>query len=117
MRLLCDDVFIGPNATLTNDVFPRSRRWSTGVPMTLIRQGASMGANSTLLPDLTIGSHALVGADSDTGLHMLPMTWDVQYRYSPDPALLVLASDSYDADDSFRDYDEFIRLVRRGDSQ
>lgn len=57
-----DDVFIGPNATFTNDLFPRSRHYLEEIPQTVIRRGASIGANATLLPGLEIGSHAMVGA-------------------------------------------------------
>jgi UDP-2-acetamido-3-amino-2,3-dideoxy-glucuronate N-acetyltransferase len=57
-----DDVFIGPNATFTNDRFPRSRQRPDKYPETWIRKGASIGANATILPGLTIGQHAMVGA-------------------------------------------------------
>lgn len=57
-----DDVFIGPNATFTNDPFPRSRQRPEGFAQTLIRTGASIGANATILPGLTIGRHAMVGS-------------------------------------------------------
>ena len=59
-----DDVFIGPNVTFTNDPFPRSKvRPQTFAP-TRICTGASLGANSTILPGITIGAHAMVGAGS-----------------------------------------------------
>ncbi len=48
------------------------------------------------------------------GLHLPPMTWGIQYRYSEGAVLLVLASDPYDPADYIRDYDEFVALVRRG---
>src|SRR6266511_1641528 len=47
-----DDVFIGPNATFTNDLFPRSRQYQERLPRTLIGQGASIGANATILPGI-----------------------------------------------------------------
>jgi acetyltransferase-like isoleucine patch superfamily enzyme len=59
-----DDVFIGPNATFTNDPFPRSRRYDHAVPVTRIEPGASIGANATVLPGITIGARAMVGAGS-----------------------------------------------------
>jgi acetyltransferase-like isoleucine patch superfamily enzyme/dTDP-4-dehydrorhamnose 3,5-epimerase-like enzyme len=59
-----DDVFIGPNATFTNDRFPRSRYYEKPLSSTLVRQGASIGANSTILPGIIIGQRALVGAGS-----------------------------------------------------
>ena len=59
-----DDVFVGPNATFTNDPFPRSRRRPEAFSRTLIRRGASIGANATILPGLVIGQEAVVGAGS-----------------------------------------------------
>jgi len=59
-----DDVFIGPNATFTNDLFPRSKAHLQEYPQTRICAGASIGANSTILPGLTIGRNAMVGAGS-----------------------------------------------------
>ena len=57
-----DDVFVGPNATFTNDPLPRSKRPPASYARTLVRQGASIGANATILPGVTIGSEAMVGA-------------------------------------------------------
>ena len=57
-----DDVFVGPNATFTNDRFPRSRQWLEEYPRTVVRAGASIGANATILPGLEIGRGAMVGA-------------------------------------------------------
>jgi UDP-2-acetamido-3-amino-2,3-dideoxy-glucuronate N-acetyltransferase len=57
-----DDVFVGPNATFTNDPFPRSKRYPTRFERTVVRQGASIGANATLLPGVEIGHAAMVGA-------------------------------------------------------
>jgi UDP-2-acetamido-3-amino-2,3-dideoxy-glucuronate N-acetyltransferase len=57
-----DDVFIGPNATFSNDRYPRSRQHLPEYPVTVVRRGASIGANATILPGLTIGQHAMVGA-------------------------------------------------------
>jgi len=47
----------------------------------------------------------------DVGLHLRPMVWGIQYKYSAEAVLLVFASHEYDADDYIRDYDEFIDLV------
>ncbi len=235
-----DDVFIGPNATFTNDPFPRSKQHPRKLPRTRIRKGASIGANATILPGLTIGERSMVGAGAVVtrdvpadaivtgnpaeicgyagvsegrlpavgapppepgsattlvqgvmihrlpsvydlrgnlsfgesnlhipfavkryflvfgvssqqirgehahralqqflicvhgschivaddgnarqefaldrpfvGLHLQPMTWAVQYKFSSDAVLLVLASDSYDAGDYIRDYAEFLTL-------
>lgn len=57
-----NDVFIGPNATFTNDKFPRSRAYQEKLPTTVIETGASIGANATILPGITIGMRAMVGA-------------------------------------------------------
>lgn len=57
-----DDVFVGPNATFTNDPMPRSRQHLAKYPATVVRRGASIGANATILPGLTIGIGAMVGA-------------------------------------------------------
>lgn len=47
------------------------------------------------------------------GLHLPPMTWGIQYRYTEDAVLLVLASHNYAADDYIRSYDEFLARIRR----
>lgn len=248
--VLEEDAFVGPNATFTNDRFPRSRQWQREISRTVVRAGASIGANATILPGLTIGQHAMVGAGAvvmhdvppnaivignpayikgyvdanpevgrrtaiagESGaassrasrvrgvtIHRLPrvedlrgslcvaevekglpfvprryftvfgvpsrevrgahahrqlrqaltcvhgdcalmvddgtnreeivldspqtlvtiepMVWGVQYRFSPDAVLLVLASEAYDAADYIRDYDEYFALVNAspGDS-
>lgn len=232
-----DDVFIGPNATFTNDRFPRSKQYPEKFARTTIRKGASIGANATILPGISIGRAAMVGAGAvvtrdvppnaivkgnpariagyvesgagrapvsvgggpasiavkgvnwvqlpahsdmrgglvvaefqkhlpfeprraffvldvpteqvrgehahrachqalfcvsgsvhvladdgvtrqdflidrpDLGLHLAPMTWGSQYRYSPGSVLAVFASHAYDADDYIRTYDEFVTLV------
>ncbi len=234
---LDDDVFVGPNATFTNDAFPRSKHYPEKFLQTIVHQGASIGANATILPGITIGAHAMIGAGAvvtrdvppyaivagnparikgyvstsdskairpqkagtdrpslkvegakiiqlphildlrgsltfgeydkhlpfhpkryfvifdvpsievrgehahrhqhqflvclkgscsvvldDTkareevllnqpniGLYLPPMVWGIQYKYSSDAILLVLASDVYDASDYIRDYEEFVR--------
>lgn len=231
---VADDVFIGPNATFTNDPFPRSKQHRAPL-QTSIGPGASLGANCTVLPGVSVGRDAMVGAGAvvthsvparaivmgsparivgyvDTkaqaatervasgrgelpggaglvtlgafadlrgnlavaevkqhlpftpqrvffvsgvpgrevrgehahrrchqflicvhgslsvivddghsrhevsldspalGLHLPPLVWSVQYRFSADAALAVLASDPYDAADYVRDYEEFLAL-------
>jgi UDP-2-acetamido-3-amino-2,3-dideoxy-glucuronate N-acetyltransferase len=239
--VLQDDVFIGPNATFTNDFFPRSKVRPDECPVTLVCSGASIGANATILPGVTIGRNAMVGAGSvvtrsvpsnaivmgnparitgyantgqkatpqfemeqdghpealntdvqgvtlhrlplaidlrgslsvgeigpqipfevlryflvfdvpsaetrgehahyechqflvcvagkvavvaddgarrqefildrpNLGIHLPPMTWAVQYKYSADAVLLVLASRHYSSEDYIRNYDEFLRM-------
>ena len=239
-----DDVFIGPNATFTNDRFPRSKQYPEKFAQTVIELGASIGANATILPGLRIGRHAMVGAGAvvtrsvpphaivvgnparivgyvdgqsrstasstaalppaapgvgetgvrsvtlhrmkqvndmrgnlsagefprdipfevkryfivygvpsaetrgehahrtchqflicvhgscavvaddgthrqeflldrpDFGLHLPPLVWGIQYKYSADAVLLVFASEHYDAGEYVRDYNEFIALLR-----
>ena len=57
-----NDVFIGPNATFTNDAFPRSKVYPESFPETVIEDGASIGAGAVILPGVRIGAKALVGA-------------------------------------------------------
>ena len=61
-----DNVFIGPRVTFTNDKYPkvethREKEWRQE---TLVKQGASIGAASTILPGITIGQGARIGAGS-----------------------------------------------------
>lgn len=60
-----DEVFIGPSATFTNDISPRSKYWSDDkVVGTLVKKGASVGANSTIVCGVVLGESAMVGAGS-----------------------------------------------------
>lgn len=59
-----DNVFIGPNVTFTNDLIPRSKNHPAEFAKTLVKRGASIGANSTIVAGNTIGENALVGAGS-----------------------------------------------------
>jgi acetyltransferase-like isoleucine patch superfamily enzyme len=59
-----DDVFIGPNVTFTNDRFPRSKQYPEAFVQTRIEAGASIGGGAVILPGLTIGERAMVGAGS-----------------------------------------------------
>ena len=59
---IADDVFIGPNATFTNDRFPRSKQRVQDFPITFVESGASIGANATILPGIKIGRGAMIGA-------------------------------------------------------
>lgn len=236
-----NDVFIGPNATFTNDKFSQRKQCSDELSKTIIRENASIGANATIIAGVTIGKNAMVGTGAvvtkdvpanaivvgnparisgyvssvnrttqtciqastvttreigtvtgvrlimlplipdlrgslsfaeigqklpfepkryfivfdvkskevrgehahrelaqflvcvkgscavvvddgknreeyqldrpNIGLYLPPMTWGIQYKYSSDAVLLVLASDIYDPDDYIRDYDEFVHLV------
>jgi acetyltransferase-like isoleucine patch superfamily enzyme len=57
-----DEVFIGPNATFTNDPSPRSKSYPESFLRTVVATGASIGANATILPGITIGRKSMVGA-------------------------------------------------------
>lgn len=57
-----DDVFIGPNVTFTNDLFPRSKQYPAAFLQTVVKKGASIGGGAVILPGLTIGEGAMVGA-------------------------------------------------------
>lgn len=59
-----DNVFIGPNATFTNDKYPRSKVYPEQFIRTLVKKGASIGANATILCGVTIGEYAMIGAGS-----------------------------------------------------
>lgn len=59
-----DHVFIGPNVTFTNDLFPRSKQYPLEFSTTLVKKGASIGANATIIAGNTIGENALIGAGS-----------------------------------------------------
>lgn len=59
-----DDVFIGPNATFTNDKHPRSGNQNFDCRITHIGKGASIGAGATILPGINIGENAVIGAGS-----------------------------------------------------
>ncbi len=65
-----NDVFVGPNATFTNDRNPRNKEYPPEFLKTIVRRGASIGANATILPGLTIGEGALVAAGSVVTHHV-----------------------------------------------
>ncbi|MFA4702001.1 acyltransferase [Pyrococcus kukulkanii] len=59
-----DDVFLGPHMTFTNDLYPRAFSQDWEVVPTLVKRGASIGANATIVCGVTIGEYAMVGAGS-----------------------------------------------------
>jgi acetyltransferase-like isoleucine patch superfamily enzyme len=59
-----DDVFIGPNVTFVNDIYPRSKQYPEKFASSIIKEGASIGANSTILANVIVGKFALIGAGS-----------------------------------------------------
>ena len=67
--------------------------------------------NCTVVADDGEGREEFTLDRPETGLHLPPMTWGIQYKYSADAVLLVFASHYYDASDYIRDYSEFLSLV------
>lgn len=59
-----DNVFIGPAAAFTNDLYPRSKNTSYVQKKIVLKKGSSIGANATILAGVTIGTYAMVGAGS-----------------------------------------------------
>lgn len=59
-----DDVFVGSNVTFTNDKSPKSKNKNWVLMKTIVKRGATIGAGSTILPGLTIGENAFIGAGS-----------------------------------------------------
>jgi acetyltransferase-like isoleucine patch superfamily enzyme len=59
-----DDVFLGPNMVFTNDLSPRSFNHDFSVIKTIVLQGASIGANATIICGVKIGEYAMIGAGS-----------------------------------------------------
>ena len=57
-----DDVFVGPGAVFTNDVYPRSKAYLERPATTLVRRGATIGANATVVAGHSIGAYAFIGA-------------------------------------------------------
>ncbi|HXT68908.1 MAG TPA: WxcM-like domain-containing protein [Vicinamibacterales bacterium] len=90
---IADDVFIGPNATFSNDKFPRSKAYQSSVPVTTIGRGASIGAGAVVLPGLKIGARAMIGAGA-------VVTRDVPAKaiVSGNPARIVGYADTKSAD-------------------
>ena len=69
-----DDVFIGANVTFTNDKYPRSKNHEYKQLKTIVKKGASIGANATILPDIRIGENSMVGAGSVVTKNVLANT-------------------------------------------
>lgn len=94
-----DDVFIGANVTFTNDRNPKSKNTDWVLEKTHICKGASIGANATILPGITIGENAMVGAGS-------VVTKDVPAGevWVGNPAKLYRKSHTEITDDTEREY-------------
>lgn len=59
-----NNVFVGPSVAFTNDRFPRSKNKNFKLEKIILSEGCSIGANATILPGITIGKYAMVGAGS-----------------------------------------------------
>lgn len=59
-----NNVFISPNVTFTNDLLPRSKHFPERFLNTIVEEGASIGANSTIIGGITIGRYSMIGAGS-----------------------------------------------------
>lgn len=59
-----DNVFIGSSAAFVNDKYPKSQNKNWKLEKTLVKKGASIGQNATILAGITIGENAMVGAGS-----------------------------------------------------
>lgn len=69
---LGDDVFVGPNATFTNDRLPRAHLPYWKIVDTKVEQGASIGANATIVCGVTLGRHCMVAAGAIVTHHVPP---------------------------------------------
>ena len=90
-----NDVFIGPNVTFTNDLFPKSKIKPESFLITKVRQGASIGANSTILPGITIGRYAMIGAGAVVTNNVPPFA-----KVAGNPAQIIGYTSSQIADKS-----------------
>ncbi|TDC40241.1 N-acetyltransferase [Micromonospora sp. 15K316] len=59
-----DEVFVGPSAVFTNDFRPRAQNPDWTITPTVVRRGASIGANATLVCGVEIGEYAMIAAGS-----------------------------------------------------
>ena len=69
-----DDVFIGPNVTFTNDKVPRAFNVDWKITPTIVKRGASIGANATIVCGIVIGEYAMVAAGSVVTKNVPPYT-------------------------------------------
>ena len=69
-----DNVFVGPNATFTNDRYPRSKNLDWKKETIKVEKGATIGANVTILPSCNIGSYSIVGGGSVVTKDIPPYT-------------------------------------------
>ena len=68
------EVFVGPNATFTNDKVPRAFNADWEITKTLVQQGASLGANCTIVCGIVIGEYSMIAAGSVVTKNVPPYT-------------------------------------------
>jgi acetyltransferase-like isoleucine patch superfamily enzyme len=69
-----NEVFVGPNVSFTNDTFPRSKNTHWDELTTIVGKGASIGANSTILCGIELGTYCMIGAGSVVTKSIPPFT-------------------------------------------
>lgn len=69
-----DDVFVGPHVCFTNDYLPRSTNPDWELVETLVKKGASLGANSTIVCGIIVGEYSMIGAGSVVTKSTAPFT-------------------------------------------
>lgn len=69
-----NSVFVGPNVSFTNDKIPRAFNTEWTITPTLVKNGASLGANSTIICGVTIGEYAMIAAGSVVTKDVPPYT-------------------------------------------
>ena len=69
-----DGVFLGPSMTFTNDMYPRAFNDTWEITKTVVRRGASIGANATIRCGIEIGEYSMIGAGSVVTQDVKPYT-------------------------------------------
>jgi UDP-2-acetamido-3-amino-2,3-dideoxy-glucuronate N-acetyltransferase len=69
-----DDVFVGPNAVFTNDRVPRAFNTDWKITPTLVKQGASIGANATIVCGVELGEYCMIASGSVVTKSVPPYT-------------------------------------------
>lgn len=67
-----DDVFVGPYSTFTNDIRPRAYSKDWAIVPTLLRRGAAVGANATVMCGITLGEYSMISAGAVITVDTLP---------------------------------------------
>lgn len=92
-----DEVFVGPSAVFTNDLYPRASNDDWEITPTLVERGASIGANATVICGNTIGRFAMVGSGSvvtrDVRAHELVVGNPARFHAWVDEAGRIISTD------------------------